>query len=78
MNCDVLSWKYSGSEDLVTKGHLVMVDDRPGNIEEVCMPRSREAVNHYCEDTGGLLVRFDDGFLELLPFGHCHRIEKRS
>jgi len=55
-----------------------MVDDRPGNIEEVCMPRSREAVNHYCEDTGGLLVRFDDGFLELLPFGHCHRIEKRS
>lgn len=76
MSSDVLSWKYADSDEPIRKGDSVMVDDRPGVVEEVCMVGSREAENHYCDDTGGLLIKFGDGLLELLPFGHHHRIVK--
>lgn len=71
------SWNYSDSDTPIEKGHLVTVDGRSGVVGEVCMPGSREAKNYYCEDTGGLLVRFEDGLLELLPFGHYHRIARK-
>jgi hypothetical protein len=77
MSSDVLSWKYSDSDESVRKGDVVMVDDRCGVVQELCMPDSPEAENYYCEDTGGVLIKFEDGLLELLPFGHHHRIEQR-
>ncbi len=73
-----LSWKYSDSDEPLKKGDSVILDNRSGLIEEVCMPGSQPAENHCCEETGGLLVRFEDGLLELLPFGHHHRIVKKS
>lgn len=76
MSNDVLSWKYADSAKPVRKGDVVMVDDRSGVVEELCLTDSREAEAYDCEDTGGLLIRFSDGFLELLPFGHHHRIVK--
>jgi hypothetical protein len=77
MSNATVGWNYSDTDTPIEKGHPVTVDDRPGVVEEVCMPGSREARNYYCEDTGGLLVRFEDGLLELLPFGHHHRIARR-
>lgn len=76
MSGDVLSWEFADSGEPVTKGDVVMVDDRSGVVQELCMPNSHEAENYYCEDTGGLLIKFDDGLLELLPFGHHHRLTK--
>jgi hypothetical protein len=73
---DALNWKYSDCDELVKKGDSVIVDDRSGVVEEVCIAGSQLAENYYCEDTGGLLIKFEDGLLELLPFGYYHRITK--
>ena len=51
-----------------------MVDDRAEHIREVCMPGTVIAEHYCCEDSGGL-IEFEDGLLELLPFGH-HRVLK--
>lgn len=73
---DVLGWNYADSDEPVRKGDSVRVDERIGVVEEVCLPGSPEAEDFYCGDTGGLLIRFRDGVLEFLPFGHYHRIVK--
>ena len=71
---DMLSWRYNDSQELAKKGDLVVVDDRPGRIEEICMPGSQLADYFNCKDTGGLLIRYEDGVVALTPFGHYHRI----
>jgi len=73
----LLGHKYTESHELVKKGDLVRVDDLGGLVEEVCLPGSQLASDYSCKGTGGLLIRFDDGILALLPFGHYHRITRR-
>ena len=68
---------YSNSLEFVKKGDLVIVDDRPGKVEEVCLPGTLLADSFSCEDTGGLLIRYDDGILVLEPFGNKHWIKKQ-
>jgi hypothetical protein len=77
MSKDLLGGKYNDSQKPVQKGDLVLVDNDPGQIEEVCSPGTELARNYSCEETGGLLIQFDDGILALLPYGHYHRITKR-
>ena len=72
----ILNHHYSGSLEPININDSVIVDDRSGLIVLVCMPQTKPAEDYYCEDTGGILVRFTDGLLELLPFGHSHKIVK--
>jgi len=71
---DLLGTHYSDSLKPLRKGDLVLVDDREGRVEELCLPQSQVARDYSCEDTGGVLIQFDDGILALLRFGTYHRI----
>ena len=75
---DIISWKYNDSHDVIKKGDLVFYDNLPGRIEEVCMPDTQLAEYFSCEDTGGLLIQFDDGPLVLEPFGQKNRVIRRN
>jgi hypothetical protein len=77
MDDDVLSQKYTGSSELVKKGDSVYVEDRGGLVKEVCLPHTKLARDYSCEETGGILILFDDGVLELLPFGLNYCIKRR-
>ncbi len=76
MSEEILGCLYTNSQEPIKKGDLVLVDDLHGRVDEVCMPGSELADSFNCEDTGGLLILFEDGVLSLLPFGHFHRISK--
>lgn len=65
----MISPKYDDSEEFVKKGDWVYVDDLRGQIKEVCLPKSRLARAYSCQDSGGLLILFEDGILELRNFG---------
>jgi hypothetical protein len=77
MEQDVLHWIYSDSKEPIQNGDLVYIDGLPALIEGVYFPKTTAAKDCYCEDTGGLLVLYDDGILVLLPFGHHHRVTRR-
>ncbi len=76
MSDPTVKWIYSDSQEQVKKGDLVMVDEKRARIEEVCMAGTALADSFSCEDTGGLLIRYEDDVLVLVPFGHHHRITK--
>ena len=73
----LISAEYSDTGQLVRKGELVFVDGNPGRVEEVCQPGTELARNYACEETGGLLILFDDGILELRPFGYFGNISRQ-
>jgi hypothetical protein len=73
-----LSEKYTRSFDFVKAGNSVYVDGLGGVVQEVCLPNTQLASNYGCEKTGGLLILFDDGVLELLHFGSDFAIERRD
>lgn len=74
MSADLLSNRDSESGKLLCKGDRVRVDNLKGRVEEVCPPNSPISRDFSCDDTGGVLIQFDDGVLALLPFGTHHRI----
>jgi hypothetical protein len=76
---EVLNEKYTGSSELIKKGDSVYVKDEElgGQVKEVCLPHTQLARDYSCEETGGILVLFDDGILELLPFGLDYCIKRR-
>jgi hypothetical protein len=63
MSGERLTWKYPNSDLVVERGDAVLLDDRSGRVELVCMPGSPEAEDYYCEETGGVLILFDDNIL---------------
>jgi hypothetical protein len=75
---EVLNEKYTGSSELIKKGDSVFVEERGGQIEEVCLPHTQLARDYSCENSGGILILFDDGILELLPFGLDYCVKRRS
>jgi hypothetical protein len=75
---EVLSEKYAGSNERIHDGDLVCIDGKEAVVSKVLMPGTISAEQYYCEDTGGVLVEFRDGFLALLPFGHHHVVVKRT
>ena len=76
MNDPILSRFYTNSGDEIHPGDKVILDGRVGVIELVCLPNSTIAASYACRDSGGLLIMFDDGILELIPFGFFHQIWK--
>jgi hypothetical protein len=76
---EVLNEKYTGSSELIKQGDSIYVEDEElgGQVKEVCLPHTQLAKDYSCEETGGILVLFDDGILELLPFGLDYRIKRR-
>ena len=76
MPIETLASIYNASKEFINVGDYAMVDDRAGYIREVCMPGTVIAEHYCCEESGGLLIEFENGLLELLPFGHHHRIVK--
>lgn len=69
---------YTGTSDLIKVGDSVYVDGRGGMIQEICLPNTQVASDYGCARTGGLLILFDDGVLELLHFGSDFSIERRD
>ena len=71
---DVLSSIYTSDPGrLIKSGDRIEIDRRQGHVQLVCMPGSEDADNYACTSTGGLLILFDDGILELQPFGISQR-----
>lgn len=78
MNDEVIGPNYTGSTTPICKGDRVSLDLRSGLVELVALPRSEDAIAYSCEESGGVLVLFDDGILELIPFGFYHKISKET
>ena len=77
MQDDVVSAWYAGSHNPVRPGDSVTLDDHPGRIEQVCMPGTEAAEHLDCEEAGALVIRFEDGVVAVIPFGHYHQLVKR-
>jgi len=75
----VLNEKYAGSSELIKKGDWIYLEGEEwgGQVKEVCLPHTELARAYNCEETGGILVLFDDGILALLDFGSDHCIKRR-
>lgn len=74
----VLSKFYTSSEQEIHSGDRINLDGRIGLVEIVCQPNSDVAASYACFASGGLLILFDDGVLELIPFGYFHQIMRES
>lgn len=53
------------SGEVVWEGDLVMVVRKPAVIERVFSERSSDAQDFACFETGGLLLRFEDGDVQV-------------
>jgi hypothetical protein len=74
----VLGPNYSGTSIPIQQGDRVVVDGRHGEVQLVCPPGSDNAINYSCTISGGLLIMFFDGILELLHYGSYHEINKED
>jgi hypothetical protein len=74
----VLSKFYTSTEEEIHSGDRINLDGRFGLVEIVCKPNSDVAETYACFASGGLLILFDDGVLELIPFGYFHHIMRES
>ncbi len=61
---------------VVSDSDLISVDGNSGVIEKVILPGSADSRDYSCEDSGGLLINFDDGVLALIPLDHSHEYRK--
>lgn len=78
MPSDRLGYNYNDSDELIKEGDLIVLDGHPGRVRGVFLPETRSAEDYNCEDTGGILVLYDDGVLALHPIGYSHQIRKRG
>jgi hypothetical protein len=62
----MMPFKYSDGS-LVKVGDVILVINKPGRIEQILEKGTSEAEAYHCYDSGGLLIRFDDGDLQLWP-----------
>jgi hypothetical protein len=53
------------SGEVVQEGDIVVVIDKRAVVERILSKRSQDARNFACFDTGGLLLRFDDGDVQV-------------
>lgn len=71
-----LTGNYSDSGNPIKKGDRIRIGSYFATVNEVCVSDSEIAKHYYCEDTGGLLITYDDGALTLIPFGNNHDVTK--
>lgn len=57
---------YSEGE-LVCEGDIVLIVNKRAVIERVMAKHSRDAQDYACSETGGLLLKFEDGDLQVWP-----------
>lgn len=77
MQDDQVSPWYAASRSPVMPGDCIALDGHAGRVEQVCMAGSEAAAYIDCEESGGLVIRFDDGVVAVIPFGHYHQLLKR-
>jgi len=53
--------------ELIRDGDLVAVAGKRAVIDRVISERTRESQDFSCFETGGLLIKFEDGDLQLWP-----------
>jgi hypothetical protein len=59
-------FQYSSGE-VVLDGDIVSVKDKRGVVAGVLQPGATQAIEYSCADTGGVLITFSDGDLQLWP-----------
>lgn len=59
-------FEYSSGE-AVLDGDIVSVNGKAGVVESVLQPGDQRAIGYSCADTGGVLITFNDGDLQLWP-----------
>ena len=65
MECDQFCYSTGC---LIDKGDRIVVIDQQGVVEEVVIPQTPQAKDYSCFNTGGVLLRFDSGDLQLWPY----------
>lgn len=60
------AFRYTSGEEVLT-GDKITVASKPGTIEKILSPQTQDATDFSCPDTGGLLIKFDDGDLQVWP-----------
>ena len=63
----MIPFRYIGGE-LVCEGDGVMAANKRAVILRVMGMHTRNAKDHACFDTGGLLLEFEDGDLQVWPY----------
>ena len=76
MSEQVIGPNYTETSVPLRAGDRVIFDCRHGLIEHVCPPASQLAAAYSCEETGGVVIIFDDSIRELIPFGTHNIIHK--
>lgn len=51
----------------VQLGDVIIAASQPAKIEMILIPGTIDAQNFSCADTGGLLLKFDNGDMQLWP-----------
>lgn len=52
----------------IYKGDAIAVGELRGTVEELLVKGTSAAENYRCLDTGGLLLRFENGDLQVWPY----------
>lgn len=58
------TFRYTIGEEVLL-GDRIEVAGKPGTIEGIFGPETQEAAAYFCRETGGLLIEFDDGDLQV-------------
>jgi hypothetical protein len=61
------TFKYTTGE-LIQPNDVVQVIDRLAHVEQVIEKGTLESAHFNCQETGGILLRFKDGDLQLWPW----------
>ncbi len=67
-DCRVTS-HYADTGRQVREGDKCYLDGHPVRVKKVILPGSAEAMETYCEETGGLMLESAAWGLALIPFG---------
>jgi hypothetical protein len=78
MNKNISQLLYSESSNPITQGDRISVDGNLGFVKLVCLPKTNESHYYSCQETGGILVLYDNGILILELFESYHFFEKIS
>ena len=64
---------------LVKRGDLVSVANHGrATVELLLQPGTQDSIKWQCFDTGGILIKFDDGYYELCQGGFDEDFEKQA
>jgi hypothetical protein len=46
-------------------GDIIRIAGQCATVEKIIVPGTNDAIDYHCQDTGGLLIHFDNGDLQL-------------